>query len=73
MTGFPRFRGAFRPRIVRFQLAVARRVLNAVNIDLTLTTPAHAKGSVPVIMEFGWSREVIEALARRFPQTFAAG
>ena len=25
-----------------------------VNIDLTLTTPANAKGPVPVIMEFGF-------------------
>jgi hypothetical protein len=25
-----------------------------VNIDLTLTTPAEAKGPVPVMMEFGW-------------------
>jgi hypothetical protein len=43
----------------------------AVNIDLTLSTPAHAVGPVPVIMEFGLSREVMEALAKRFPQ-FAA-
>ncbi len=43
-----------------------------VNIDLTLTTPAHATGPVPVIMEFGLSREFMEAMAKRFPQ-FAAG
>jgi hypothetical protein len=43
-----------------------------VNIDLTLSTPANAKGPVPVIMEFGFSREFMEEFARRFPQ-FAAG
>ena len=44
----------------------------AVNIDLTLTTPAHASGPVPVIMEFGFDREFMAAMAKRFPQ-FAAG
>jgi len=44
----------------------------AVNIDLTLSTPADAKGPVPVIMEFGFSREFMAAMAKRFPQ-FAAG
>ena len=39
-----------------------------VEIDLTLTTPANAKGPVPVIMEFGFSREFMEMLAKRFPQ-----
>jgi hypothetical protein len=43
-----------------------------VNIDLTLSTPANAKGPVPVIMEFGFSREFMAAMAKRFPQ-FAAG
>jgi len=43
-----------------------------VNIDLTVSTPADAKGPVPVIMEFGFSREFMEAMAKRFPQ-FAAG
>jgi len=43
-----------------------------VNIDLTLSTPANAKGPVPVIMEFGFSKEFMEEFARRFPQ-FAAG
>jgi hypothetical protein len=43
-----------------------------VNIDLTLSTPANAKGPVPVIMEFGVSREFMAAMAKRFPQ-FAAG
>ena len=39
-----------------------------VNIDLTLTTPANAKGPVPVIMEFGLSKEFLAMLAKRFPQ-----
>ena len=43
-----------------------------VDIDLTLTTPANATGPVPVIMEFGFSREFMAAMAKRFPQ-FSAG
>jgi hypothetical protein len=43
----------------------------SVNIDLTLTTPADAKGPVPVMMELGLSKEFMAAMARRFPQ-FAA-
>ena len=43
-----------------------------VDIDLTLTTPANAAGPVPVIMEFGYSREFMEMLAKRFPQFAAA-
>jgi hypothetical protein len=43
-----------------------------VDIDLTLTTPANATGPVPVIMEFGFSREFMAAMAQRFPQ-MAAG
>src|SRR5579862_4029699 len=39
-----------------------------VNIDLTLTTPANAGGPVPVIMEYGLSKEVLAMLAKRFPQ-----
>ncbi len=39
-----------------------------VNIDLTLTTPANAKGPVPVIMELGFSKEFMAMLAKRFPQ-----
>ena len=39
-----------------------------VNIDLTLTTPANAKGPVPVIMEYGLSKEFLAMLAKRFPQ-----
>ncbi len=42
----------------------------AVDIQLTLTTPAQATGPVPVIMEFGLSPEVLAALAKRFPDTF---
>jgi len=40
----------------------------AVDIDLTLSTPANARGPVPVIMEFGLSREFMEMLMKRFPQ-----
>jgi hypothetical protein len=43
-----------------------------VNIDLTLTTPAEAKGPVPVIMELGLSKEFLAMLAKRFPQFAAA-
>ncbi len=39
-----------------------------VRIDLTLSTPANATGPVPVIMEFGFSREFMEMLMKRFPQ-----
>jgi hypothetical protein len=42
-----------------------------VNIDLTLTTPADARGPVPVIMELGFSKEFMAMLMKRFPQ-FAA-
>jgi hypothetical protein len=42
-----------------------------VDIDLTLSTPANATGPVPVIMEFGLSKEFLAAMAKRFPQ-FAA-
>jgi hypothetical protein len=38
-----------------------------VDIDLTLSTPANAKGPVPVIMEFGFSREFMAQMAKRFP------
>ena len=43
-----------------------------VNIDLTVTTPAGARGPVPVIMELGFSKEFMAEMAKRFPQ-FAAG
>jgi len=39
----------------------------AVHIELTLTTPADATGPVPVVMELGWSPEVLAALAKRYP------
>jgi hypothetical protein len=39
-----------------------------VDIDLTLSTPANATGPVPVVMEFGFSREFMEQMAKRFPQ-----
>ena len=39
-----------------------------VNIDLTLTTPADAKGPVPVMIEYGLSKEFLAMLAKRFPQ-----
>ncbi len=40
----------------------------SVNIDLTLTTPASARGPVPVIVELGFSKEFMAQLAKRFPQ-----
>ena len=42
-----------------------------VNIGLTLSTPADARGPVPVMMEFGLSKAIMEMFAKRFPQ-FAA-
>ncbi len=39
-----------------------------VDIDLTLSTPANATGPVPVIMEFGFSREFMAMLAKLYPQ-----
>ncbi len=39
-----------------------------VNLDLTLTTPANAKGPVPVIMELAFSKEFMAMFAKRFPQ-----
>ena len=38
-----------------------------VDIQLTLSTPANAKGPVPVIMEFGLSAEMRAMFAQRFP------
>jgi hypothetical protein len=46
--------------------------LVTVNIDLTLTTPANASGPVPLMMELSWSKEVMEALAKRYPEIKAA-
>lgn len=37
-----------------------------VDIELTLTTPAAARGPVPVMMEFGWSAEQMEAIRSHF-------
>ncbi|MGB6194708.1 MAG: hypothetical protein WBF42_19745, partial [Terracidiphilus sp.] len=39
-----------------------------VDIELTLSTPADAKGPVPVIMELGWSKEFLAMLAKMYPQ-----
>lgn len=44
--------------------------LISVDIDLTLTTPANARGPVPVIIELALSPEVIAALTKRFPDLF---
>jgi len=38
-----------------------------VDIQLTLTTPAYARGPVPVMMEISFSPEVLAAIAKRFP------
>jgi hypothetical protein len=48
-------------------------LLVTVDIDLTLTTPANAKGPVPVMMELGLSPEVLAALTKRFPDMFKPG
>ncbi|HTR64318.1 MAG TPA: hypothetical protein VMH85_01005 [Terriglobales bacterium] len=42
--------------------------LITVNLDLTLSTPADAKGPVPVMMELSWSPEFLAAIAKRFPE-----
>ncbi len=39
-----------------------------VNIELTVSTPAHAKGPVPVIMELAFSKAFMAMFAKRFPQ-----
>jgi hypothetical protein len=43
-----------------------------VNIDMMLTTPANAKGPVPVMVEFSFSPEFMAAIAKRFPELTAA-
>ncbi|HEY7351240.1 MAG TPA: acetylxylan esterase [Terriglobales bacterium] len=43
-----------------------------VDIQLTLSTPANAKGPVPVIMELALSPEVLAQLKKRYPQFFTA-
>jgi hypothetical protein len=40
----------------------------SVTLELTLSTPADAKGAVPVIMELGFSKEFLAQLIKRFPQ-----
>jgi hypothetical protein len=45
----------------------------AVNIDLTLTTPAHAAGPVPVIMELAFSDEFMAAIAKSIPEMSPGG
>jgi hypothetical protein len=42
--------------------------LISVGIQLTLTVPAKANGPVPVMMEFGVSPEVLEAMKKRFTE-----
>jgi hypothetical protein len=42
--------------------------LVAVDLQLTLSTPASVQGAVPVILEFGLSPEMRAAFAKRFPQ-----
>jgi hypothetical protein len=39
-----------------------------VDIDLTLTTPANAKGPVPVMMELAFSRQFLASIARMIPE-----
>ncbi len=39
----------------------------AVNIDLTLSTPADAKGPVPIIMEFGIDPAFMAQMRKRYP------
>jgi hypothetical protein len=40
----------------------------AVDIDVTLTTPADAKGPVPVMIELTFSRQFMAAIARMIPE-----
>jgi len=44
-----------------------------VDIQLTLTAPASARGPVPVMMEFALSPEMLASLAKRFPDLFKPG
>jgi len=44
-----------------------------VDIDLTVTTPAGARGPVPVVMEFGFSREFLAAMQARMRAAGGAG
>jgi hypothetical protein len=45
----------------------------AVNIELTLTTPAHAAGPVPVVMELAFSNEFMAAIAKSIPEMMPGG
>ena len=42
-----------------------------VNLEMTLTTPAHAAGPVPVLMELAFARDFQNALARPVPTPIA--
>jgi hypothetical protein len=44
-----------------------------VNIQLTLTTPADAKGPVPVIMELAFSDEFMASIAKSLPEMMPGG
>ena len=44
-----------------------------VNIELTLTTPAHAASPVPVIMELAFSNEFMAAIAKSIPEMMPGG
>lgn len=46
--------------------------LVSVDIQLTVSTPAGARGPVPLIMELSFSPEVMAAIAKRFPELAAA-
>jgi len=45
----------------------------AVYIELTLTTPAHAGGPVPVIMELAFSNEFMASIAKSIPEMMPGG
>jgi hypothetical protein len=45
----------------------------AVNIDLTLTTPANTAGPVPVMMELAFSDEFMAAIAKSIPEMMPGG
>ncbi len=44
-----------------------------VNIDLVVTTPAHAAGPVPVIMQIAFSPEFMAAIAKSIPEMMPGG
>ena len=45
----------------------------AVHVDLLLTTPAHASGPVPVIMELAFSDEFMASITRSIPEMIPGG